>query len=121
MFLLTHHGFTTIDVPGASIGIDNGAVNAHGEIVGLYCDSEPCTSRSLDTHGFLINLIESRSIDVPGATSTVVFSINTRSAIVGLYLDTSGQVHGFVRGAHGASRHEPAESQKIDEQGKSMR
>ncbi len=74
----------TIDVPGASIGMDNGAVNTHGEIVGLYCDSEPCTSRSLDTHGFLINLIESRSIDVPGAASTVVFSINTRGAIVGV-------------------------------------
>jgi probable HAF family extracellular repeat protein len=36
------------------------------------------------------------TIDVPGATLTIAFGINPRGDIVGLYLDTSGNEHGFL-------------------------
>ncbi len=94
LFLLTQDGFTTIDVPGVSIASDNGGINTHGEIVGFYCDSEPC--RTAITHGFLLGTGELTSIDVPGAIFTVSFSINTRGDIAGFYADTSGRNHGFV-------------------------
>jgi uncharacterized membrane protein len=96
MFLLTRNGFTTVDVPGASIGVDNGAVNTHGEIVGFYCDSEPCTTRSADSHGFLLRVGDFTSIDVPDAAFTVAFSINNRGDIVGFYGAEDGSIHGFV-------------------------
>jgi hypothetical protein len=96
LFLLTQDGFATLEVPGVSIGVDNGAVNTHGEIVGFYCDSEPCIGRSTDTHGFLLSKGEFTSVDVPGSTLTVILSINARGDIVGFYGDTSGRIHGFL-------------------------
>jgi hypothetical protein len=36
------------------------------------------------------------TIDVPGSTSTEVFSINAQDEIVGDYVDADGVTHGYV-------------------------
>jgi len=36
------------------------------------------------------------TIDPPGATFTVVYKINNRGQMVGTYVDSTGQTHGFL-------------------------
>jgi probable HAF family extracellular repeat protein len=110
----TNHGFLwrdgefrTVDVPGA---VKTGgpefpgiAINPRGAVVGSYCAAEPCpavpeTGDYENVHGFL--LIDDRftSINVPGVVGTLAAGINARGDIVGAYLDTNGQGHGYIRG-----------------------
>jgi hypothetical protein len=90
-------GFTyeQFDVPGAQLTRPFG-VNASGQIVGLYRDSQN------RTHGFLRNLDSTYlGIDYPGATFTNAAAINARGDIVGRWTDTAGMNHGYLRTPQG--------------------
>jgi uncharacterized membrane protein len=100
IFLLTNGSFITIpDFPGAiktPPEAGNGGINRRGDIVSFYCDAAPCRVDNGSEHGFLLSRGEFTAIDFPGATWTAAFGINRRRDIVGSYLDTGGNVHGFL-------------------------
>src|SRR5260370_1062769 len=75
------HGFTTIDVPGASFTEAFG-INPEGNIVGHY-------SNARGLHGFLLSEGAFTTIDVPGASFTKAFGINPEGNIVGGYTKTT--------------------------------
>jgi hypothetical protein len=107
-FLLSEGGFTSIDFPGAVETAPGGVpsapivrINPRGDIVGSYCESEPC-SFPQPVHGFLLSRDENgkgdkfTSIDFPGAIWTAAAGINARGDIVGTYRDESGTTQGFL-------------------------
>jgi len=102
VFLLSNGEFTSIDFPGAfdtaPAAIPFVGINAPGDIVSSYCDGAPCTPASNGkVHGFLLTEGEFTSIDFPGAFLTAASGINNRGDIVGVYVDTNRQGHGFLR------------------------
>ena len=102
VFLLSNGQFTSIDFPGAfdtaPAAIPFVGINAPGDSVSSYCDGAPCTPASNGkVHGFLLTEGEFTSIDFPGAFLTAASGINNRGDIVGVYVDTNRQGHGFLR------------------------
>jgi hypothetical protein len=118
------HGFvraasgkiTTFDVPGAGTtgsvqgqGTQPISINAAGDIAGFYLDAKG------GFHGFMraANGAITAPIDVPGAgtsggtehhgnvVGTLALCINAAGDITGIYSDTSGVGHAFVRAADG--------------------
>jgi len=82
---------------GKPVSLDNGGMNQHGDVVGVYCDgAPPCLFGPTGNHGFVISGGEFRTIDIVGAMSTQAIGINTRGDIVGSYADPSGVAHGFL-------------------------
>src|SRR6266540_290791 len=81
------HGFTTIDVPGAS-STEAFGINPEGNIVGSYLNAA-------GLHGFLLSKGAFTTIDVPGASGTAAFGINPQGDIVGGYSNATG-THGFL-------------------------
>jgi uncharacterized membrane protein len=92
-----HGAITTLDVPGAGIGILAGTfvtgINDDGAIVGSYS-----ISRVTPRHGFVRDEHGAiTTFDVPGAYSgTFLTGINEEGSITGIYSDTSLVNHGFV-------------------------
>jgi hypothetical protein len=85
--------FTKINFPGgntAALGI-----NDRRQVVGAYGDRKGYIR---DPDG------DTTVIEVPGAKSTVVFSINNHGEMVGEYDDANNVRHGFFRDAHGTFR-----------------
>jgi uncharacterized membrane protein len=96
LFLLRHGTFTTFALPeGKALSVDNGGINARGDIVGKYCDAAPCRIGPTG-HGFALSRGRLTTIDVPGAIATGTFGINARREIVGGYYDAGGTLHGYV-------------------------
>jgi len=89
--------FRRYDVPG-SVLTQNWGINPKGDFVGLYDDP------SGNEHGFLQRGDDDDppiTIDVPSAPPfnavlTDAFAINSEGAIVGLYMDASGNLHGYL-------------------------
>ena len=97
LFMTAHDGVKTIDLPpGLALALDNGGLNPEGDIVASYCDQSPCLSGATNAHGLLLTGGVVSSVDVPGARFTGLFSINARRAMVGLYGDANGRVHGVL-------------------------
>jgi hypothetical protein len=48
-------------------------------------------------HGFLLSNGAFTSFDFPGAIFTDAAGINPSGVIVGIYVDSAGNVHGFIR------------------------
>ena len=99
-FLYNPNGgtYTTLDDPLAANGFDNPfaasgtvaeGINAAGQIVGYYADSND------DYHGFLYNGGIYTTIDDPGAFDTTAFGINKNGHVVGGRFDKFGD-HGFL-------------------------
>jgi probable HAF family extracellular repeat protein len=99
-FLYNPNGatYTTLDDPLAASGFDNPfgpsgtlaeGINAAGEIVGYYADSNG------DERGFLYNGGVYTTIDDPGAFDTYAFGINKNGHVVGVRLDKFGD-RGFL-------------------------
>ena len=116
-FLLSAGEFTTIDFPGSSDSLGNPqaggpagppGLNARGDVVSNYCDTEPCNIvTNGNVHAFLASGGDFASFDFPDSFLTVAFGINDRGDIVGGYKDTATttctisptctQVHGYLR------------------------
>ncbi len=102
VFVLSNGSFASIpDVPGAieTAVIEDGGLNSAGHIVSQYCSSKAC---SLSTgvgnlHGFLLSGGVYTTFDFPGATETLAFGINSFDQVIGVYRDTSGAFHGYIR------------------------
>ena len=98
-------GFTTVDVAGAGTGAQQGtavtAIDAAGDIAGIYVD----TNNAL--HCFVLPAGGSvANCDVSGAGSSVgegtfPTTINTSGVVAGSYIDASQISHGFVRAING--------------------
>ena len=82
-FLMTTYTYTTIDPPGSTYTIAN-SINAEGQIVGLYQNSNGVE------HGFLNSGGIYTTIDPPGSIETVADSINSKGQIIGWYFDSNG-------------------------------
>jgi uncharacterized membrane protein len=98
-YLRNKHGdYLTLAYPGALVDSAR-AMNDRHEIVGRWDDDSvppiqfPCTTQC---HGFLWAEGAFQSIDVPGASSTVALGINNRRQIVGKFVDSAGNDHGYV-------------------------
>jgi uncharacterized membrane protein len=98
-YLRNKHGdYLSLAYPGAQADSAR-AINDRHEIVGRWDDDSvspvqiPCTTQC---HGFLWAEGVFQSIDVPGAISTLALGINNRRQIVGRFIDSAGNDHGFV-------------------------
>jgi hypothetical protein len=81
--------FTTIDFPGATFTETND-INARGDVVGRYIDTNGTS------HGYLLSRGHFITIDFPGAVFTTPKGINAQDDIVGAYTDPHGSNHGFL-------------------------
>jgi uncharacterized membrane protein len=101
VFVLSNGSFTSIpDVPGAleTAFIEDGGLNSAGHVVSQYCSSKPCGIGSVgDVHGFLMSGRVYTTFDVPGALLTMAVGINSFDDIVGVYGDSGGAYHGYLR------------------------
>jgi len=98
LFVYSKGEFTTFTLPnGKNVTLDNGGVNARGDIVGTYCDLPGiCAIGPFQTHGFLWSNGDLTSIDYPGARATAAAGINERGDITGGYIDANGHPSGFL-------------------------
>jgi hypothetical protein len=80
------------EATGAGAGTGAQAINARGEIAGLFFNSA-------GSHGF-VRSADGRSFNVidhpAGVGTTSVFGLNDRGQVVGYYVDARGRNHGFV-------------------------
>ncbi|HEV2402519.1 MAG TPA: chitobiase/beta-hexosaminidase C-terminal domain-containing protein [Candidatus Sulfotelmatobacter sp.] len=105
--------FTTVDVPEAGTSSNLGtipiSINASGSIVGFYVDTNQLSHAFLRTADGTITA----PIDAPDASTTgksghgfsfsgtIADGIDTAGDITGIYSDTNGIYHGYVRSASG--------------------
>jgi uncharacterized membrane protein len=87
--------FKPFDVPKADRTVGEG-INDFGTIVGFYRDKATQLF-----HGFLLNKGDFTTVDVPDpisghALQTEAQSINAKGEIVGVYIDSIGEQHGFL-------------------------
>ncbi|MGO9063378.1 MAG: hypothetical protein ACLQIH_01410 [Myxococcaceae bacterium] len=87
--------FTTIDVPGAVFTFGGGG-NAQGDVVGAYTDADGVSG------AFLLSKSVLTTFQAPGAGTSSgqgsgASGINIEGTIVGFYVDSAGNVFGFVR------------------------
>ena len=90
--------FLTLNIPG-SIAASARAINDRHEIVGRWDDDsvpDDPTACTTQCHGFY--WANGRSIDIrfPGALYTIALGINNPGQVVGRYVDTSNNEHGFI-------------------------
>ncbi len=88
-FIFKDGVYSTFDFP-SSIGTHPTGINDHGDIVGMWKDSNNLV------HGFLLKDGSFSSIDAPGAINSKAEGINDAGEVVGRYLDSNSVQHGFV-------------------------
>jgi hypothetical protein len=88
--------YSTIDFPGATTGTFAGGGNPANDIVGIY-NFVNCTTDC--NHSFLLQNGVYTSFDYPetGVTLTDATGINQNGVIVGIFVDSAGVEHGFIR------------------------
>src|SRR5262249_59697322 len=83
----------------SGIGFMNNGVSPDGGIVvGLFMDMSITPMRA---RGYILRDGEATAFDYPGATLTQAWDVNAQGDAVGVYRDTSGRVHGYLRSAGG--------------------
>jgi len=95
--------FAPINVPGG-FNTEARGINSSGEIAGFYQTNTTCTETVLDIrymssctkHGFTYINGTYKTVDVPGAVSTVVNGLNDYGDLVGTYTTNDGGIHGFL-------------------------
>jgi probable HAF family extracellular repeat protein len=87
-YLLSHSSFSSFDLPGVDFPYPFG-ISVQGNIVGWAC---------CGPGGYLLSNGAVTVIDFPGAGSlnTIAYGINPQGDIVGTYLDSSFNNHGFL-------------------------
>lgn len=88
-FVLEDGRFRVIDVAGSS-ATQVKCMNARGEAVGYYLDSD------FNLHGFYWFKGKFRTVDVPFSTETRAEGINDAGVISGEYVDEQGNEHGYL-------------------------
>lgn len=88
---------TNFDVPGSNV-TQAWDMNVQGDVVGVWGNNaNPIIIDGYPFHGFLRDRTgKIIDIEYPGSTDTHVFGINELGVIVGSYVDTSNNVHGFI-------------------------
>lgn len=87
--------YQSVDYPGACPGTTaiNGGPNLEGTSVGNYLDAKTCSI----SHGFTLTAKGVfTTFDPPGSTATYPGFINLQGVIVGGYLDSASDSHGFI-------------------------
>jgi hypothetical protein len=80
---------TTFGVPGATRYVEPQAINPAGAITGYFCCENEGFLRAPD--GAITKF------KPPGASLTFPSAINATGAIIGVYSDANGVLHGFLR------------------------
>jgi hypothetical protein len=93
-YLLFQGEYSTIDFPGARYGTFAGGGNVANDVVGIY-NYAGCTADC--DHAFELRKGVYTSFDFPGATTTEATGINASGVIVGIFMDSSNNFHGFIR------------------------
>ena len=90
--------FITLSIPG-SIAASARSINDRHEVVGRWDDDtvpgDPLACAT-QCHGFYWSNGRSTEIRFPGALYTIALGINNPGQIVGRYVDTSNNEHGFI-------------------------
>jgi hypothetical protein len=94
-YLLKKGTYTTIDFPGALYGTFAGGGNPENDVTGVYNYTSSCTADC--GHAFVLSNGVYTSFDYPGATFSEGTGINPAGIIVGVFVDSANNVHGFVR------------------------
>lgn len=97
-FLYVGGEFTTIDFPGAIHTRVNNR-NILGLTVGNYSEESGfCEAEGIVfvCHGFLLKNGHFRTLDAPGAESTVISGVDLLGRVAGWYADPDDTIHGFV-------------------------
>jgi hypothetical protein len=97
-YLLFLGKYTTIDFPGALGGTFPSGGNLENHIVGIYYETSSSCSADCE-HAFLLHHSVFASFDYPevGVQDTFANGINALGVIVGGFVDSSQNVHGFIR------------------------
>jgi hypothetical protein len=103
-YLLSSGRYTTLDVPSAGTGPNQGTfandINERGQIVGQYIDA------NYGLHAFLLSGGQYTTIDDPAGIGTSAQGFNDVGQIVGDYIDANFATHGFLATpVHGNSPH----------------
>lgn len=88
----TSAGYTSF---GVQASMHNGATPDGNKIAGLYTDMAGLT------HGYLIDYGTFIQLDVPASNLTQAWDITPQGEIVGVFRDTAGKFHGFLRSRTG--------------------
>ena len=84
--------YTTLEAPGAGVGVFPIGINERGQTVGQYVvDDSKQSGFVRDRRGRI------RKFDVPGARATAAFKINNRGQIVGTYSEDTPIVNNSAR------------------------
>lgn len=79
------------------VGFMHNGVSPDGQIlVGLFMDTTLNRARA-----YILQDGVAMPFDYPGATLTQAWDVNARGDVVGVYRDTAGRIHGFLRSAQG--------------------
>lgn len=105
-YLLNDGKVTPFDLPG-KVGTQAQGVGPSGEVVGIY---RVLVDKTWNAHGYVaethgsLNVVDWNItlVDVPGATQTIVRSVNAPGDLFGYYVDAAGGAHGF-QGTVGAA------------------
>lgn len=90
-FLLSGGVFTSLDFPLLAIATEAWGINDSGEISGCYQDA------TNTDHGFIYSKGAWNSVDVGGASGTLLFRIKNNGNVTGQFDDIYGEGHG-IRG-----------------------
>jgi hypothetical protein len=92
--------YVAINVPGAAQTAASG-INNGGVIVGFYQVGTNCipgtATPTCHTHGFKLANKKFTTIDIPGSRFTAILGLNDFSDTVGIFEDSAGKFHGFLR------------------------
>jgi hypothetical protein len=95
-FVLSDGTFTGFDLPGASFTAVL-AINNSGDFAGTFVDSSGIQQAFVRVGGTVTEF------SVPPAVATLAYDINdSKSLVVGYYIDASGILHGYYRDSTGA-------------------
>lgn len=91
-FILDRNGLRAIDNPAETLTSTQAAGISNGKLVGgFFLDAD------VNFHGFTFSDGVFTSVDIPGAISTVLESLNDHGDIVGLVTFSDGIQHGYVQ------------------------
>ena len=107
VYVFSNGNFSSVpDLAGAvqTATLEVGGFNGDGDVAATYCSSTPCpwgfgglTNSTGNLHGFLLRGGVYATIDLPEATVTTAFGLNSFGDVVGGYIDSNGGIHGYLR------------------------